>query len=442
MVRSLSTAEIIAKASRGYIKDYYVDNSYSGDRAQKLLRPNQSFDDLLSLLKDHTFNTEVNILVDAVLKEGYSIHKRGNRLEVDDEKKDTFDRKLRGYRFLKQVLLNLIVYRNGFAEPVVRNGRPDELHVLETTEMNINVDEHGEILGYTQIHSTGPFQPKQVVFFSPEEAIHIAPSRITTNPWGYVDTRSIRHIVEAKAALEDYIADLFKQNRFRDMWVIKNSTSTDQVKNFISSIKEGKIYPDKDIVVEGDVEQKQLRSMADFQYMLSLLDEYKRMIREFLRVPPIMSGGADNKSTGEFQVRYAFDNTVVSWQKLLEDELTYELFPRLGWSQYQISFNTIDKPSEKAAIEQAVQLKGLGFNDKTVHEYLLLKGVSLPSDAHIKTLEERQAEQESMAVSDNKIIGQKLQNMNAPSRKPRDKSLVDKNVSEKRETRQEQVTGK
>jgi hypothetical protein len=313
--------------------------------------------------------------------------------------------------------------------------------------MNVNVDEHGEILGFTQTHYSGPVTTmgaakKQVVFFTPEEAIHIAPSRITTNPWGYVDTRSIKPIVEAKLALENYISGLFRDNKFRDLWVIQNAKSPDQVKNFISSIKEGKLYPDKDIVVEGEIEQKQLRSMADFQFMLQLHSEYKSLIREFLRVPPLMTGESDNKSSGEFQVRYAFDNTVVSWHRTLADEITNELFPLMGWEGFELRFNALDKPSQKNAIEMAVQLKGLGYNDETIHKFLIINGVKLPKEAAIKTPEEIAKEQETMMQSDNAIIGQKLQNMNAPSRKPRSKSKIDTNLQENVETRQEQKTGK
>ena len=443
MVRSISTQDIIAKASQGYIKDYYVDSLSAAPPLKNLLRPLEDFDRLKELLKDHTFNSNVNILVDAIMKEGFIITERDDIGKRDTSKEHEFNKKYRAFKLLKQLLLNLIVYRNSFVEVVRRNGRADEVHMLETTEMNINVTEHGEVLGYTQIHSSGPYnQGKQYVFFEPDEAIHIAPSRITTNPWGYVDTQAIEQVVNAKSALEDYIINLFKQNKFRDVWFLKNASSPDQVKNMISSLKEGKIYPNKDIVIQGDAEQKQLRSSQEIQYLLTLYDNYEEQIRKFLRVPPIMNGDTDSKSSGEFQVRYAFDNTVIAWHRLLEDELTYELFPLLGWSTSRIIFLSIDKPSIKASIENAVQLKGLGYDDDTIHRYLVLNRVNLPANAHIKTAEEKAEEQEQMMSKDNDILDKKLQNMNAESRKPRDKSLTDKNVVEDRETREEQVVGK
>lgn len=448
MVRSLSNSEIVAKASRGYIKDYYVDSSWGTNSAlSKLLRPSESFDVLLNLMKDHTFNTEVNVLVDAIMKEGYHIHKKGKPVERSPEKEAQFANDFRGYRLLKQIFLNLIVYRNCFVENVKKDGQTTELHTLETTEMNINVTPHGEILGYTQLHASGPFNPQgQPVFFSPEEAIHISPSRITTNPWGFVDTQAIYGIVDAKAKLENYIANLFNQNKFRDVWIMQKSSSSEQVKNFVAALKEGALHPTKDIVVEGEIEQKQLRSMTDFQYMLSLLNSYKDAIREFLRVPPIMTGdvGSSNKSSSEFQVRYAFDNTVISWHRVVEDEFTHELFPIMGgdWADYEIKFNPLDKTSEKTSIEMAVQLKGLGFKSEDIVGFLLLKGINLPEGASIKTPEEMAKEQEVLMGPQNAILGQKLQNMNAKSRQPTDKSKMNSNKVETKTTRQEQVTGK
>ena len=203
----------------------------------------------------------------------------------------------------------------------------------------------------------------------------------------------------------------------------------------MDSILQARLNPTKDIVVEGDIEQKQLRDMADFEYMLKLHENYKSMIREFLRVPPIMIGDSTSKSTGEFQVRYSFDNTTRAWQRIIEDEFTNELFPLLGWSTSRLLFFNSDIPNEEKFISMAVQLKGLGYTNDSIHAFLHLKGVELPHNAKIEDIEEEQPQ-------DNKIINQKLQNMNAESRKPTDKSLVDTNVSSDVTTRDEQVIGK
>lgn len=455
MAKFINPEEIISKASRGYIADYYATGLEGGlpkvDRG--LLRPKQNLHDLKELMKDSTFNTEVNVIVDAIMKKGYKIVKRSDKTKRVEEKENKFNRDYRGYQLLRSIFLNLLVYRNTFAEIEFKGKTVENLHLLETPEMNINITPHGEIIGYTQIHESGPMVPSvldsytkkrppaQMVFFEPEECLHIAPSKLSTNPWGYVDTRSVKRIVNSKIYLENYIDNLFLNNRFRDLFIIKNATSKDQVKSFVESLKHGVRYPDKDIVVEGDIEQKQLRDMKDIEMVLKLHEEYKIMIREFLRVPPLMTGDTgSNKSTGEFEVRYAFDNTVVSWQKIVEDEFNNELFPRMGWGEYIIQFFPVDKLDESKAIEMAVQLKGLGYDDNTINKFLINKGVELPTDAKIEKPEI--LPQEGNQQGTNSTLKQSLQNKNAPSRKARDKTVDKVNIMEKRETRQDQIIGK
>lgn len=453
MILKKNSSEDIAKASKGYIKDYYVDGSHGQKESKGLLRPTKPFNDLLDLMEDSTFNTEVNVIVDAIMKEGYKIVDKKDSSQRASDKELELEEKYRFSKLLRSIFLNILVYRNSFVEIEYKGRKAKKLHLLETTEMNINVDPHGDILGYTQIHESGPVgglfgfaqrNNKQSIFFEPEEVIHISPSRITTNPWGYVDTRSIKNIIDAKQYIEQYIFELFKDNKFRDIYIIKSATSKDQVKNFLEALKQGKLYPNKDLALEGDVEHKQLRDMKDFDHLLKLLENYKAMIREFLRVPPLMVGDVgSNKSTGEFEVRYAFDNTVRSWQKVIEDEINYELFPLIGYSKYKMVHFPLDKPSEKNAIEMAQQLKGLGYSNDSIHKFLLEKGVALPEDAKIEEPrpEDIQGQGEDVPSS-NKQLKQALQNKNAPSRKPRNKTVDNRNIAEDKETREEQIVGK
>jgi len=448
LVQKKTKEEIISKASRSLIKDYYVQGTgkpTKGDPNKSLLKPKQAFFDLLALMEDSTFNTEVNVLVDAIMKNGWKIVDIDDPTKRDTKKEKKLETEFRFTRLLRSLYLNLLVYRNTFLEIEYKGKKPKNLHLLETTEMNINVSPHGEILGYTQIHQSGPtLQDKHEIFFNSDEALHIAPSRITTNPWGFVDTRSIKSVVSTKAYLEGYIENLFRENKFRDVWNIENASSTDQVRNFVESLKHGRAYPNKDLVIEGDITYGTLRDTKILQDLMDLHNDYKSMIREFLRVPPLMTGDVgSNKSTGEFEVRFAFDNSVRAWQNIVEDEINNELFTILGWGNLKFQHFPLDKPNETKIIEQAVQLKGLGYDDITINKYLYLKGVELPAGAKIKTPEEIGAEAEAkMGPSNEEVLNQTLQNKNAPSRKEVVKSVDNNKTKEDKTTRDEQMIGK
>jgi len=436
LAKFIDEQEIIAKASKGFIKDYYSSGTYPSGK-KTVMKPTRDLSILTSLMKDSTFNTEVNVLVDGIMNKTFKIVDRKNITKRDVDKELTFERQHRSFKLIRQILLNLLVYRNSFIEIEYKNNSPYKLNPLETTQMDIDVTPHGEILGYVQEVLNG-FSDKSYVNFSNDECVHISPSKLSNNPWGYTDTQSIENVVAAKIQLEDYINHLFETNSFRNIWNIKKATGSTQVKNFMDSILQARANPNKDIVVEGDIEQKQLRNMDDFEYMLRLHENYKSMIREFLRVPPIMVGDSTSKSTGEFQVRYSFSNTVRAWQRIIEDEFTNEVFPLLGWSTSRLLFFNSDVPNEEKYISMAVQLKGLGYTNDSINEFLLLKGVELPANAEIEEIE-APVEGDN---PDNPIINQKLQNMNAPSRKASDKSQVDKKMASDVTTREEQIIGK
>jgi len=443
MAKILNKDEIIAKASKGYIADYYASSSPTGKKKQNQLKPVEALNDLATLMLDSTFNTEVNVIADGVLKKNFRIVSRKDITQRDIDKELEFERKYKGFENTHYALLQLLIYRNFFQEVEYKRGKPYALHPLETTQMEINITPHGDVKGYTQVVTntsiSNNYAASQEVRFKPKECVHSTASRITTNPWGFVDNRSIAPIIEAKKRIENYLNDLFVNNKFRDVWNIQDATSEQQVKNFIESIRSGKYNPDKDIVVEGNITQKKLSDATDFQYFINLQEDYKSMIREFLRVPAIMVGGSTGKSDGEFQVRYAFDNTIKAWQRILTNHYTNKVFPLLGWGKHRLMFLNNDVPNEEKFISMAVNLKGLGYDDETIHSFLIGKGVEMPDKAKFVEIEE--VEEEGSQEGD-KILKQKQQNMNAESRKPRDKSSVDTNLNEDKETRDEQIVGK
>ena len=435
MVTKISEQDLLAKASKGLIKDYYSIGK------ERVLQKRDDFADLKGLLSDSTFNSQVNALTNAILKGGFRINKAGdvNNRELDKENKF---RKYGWWKIKRHLCTVLITYRNAFIE--IKKGNPRELHVLETTQMEIRSDEHGDILGYLQRvevpSNISSFQQKnslgerEYIPFSEEEVVHIPVTKIDTNPWGYIDTRTIKDLIVAKTELEAYIALQISENRYRDIYILKNASGVEQVKNFVHALKESRLRTDKDIVVEGDVEQKQLRDMADIDHMITLYDSYVEAIREFLTLPSVITGGDTEKSSAEFQVRYGYDNTVEGWRSLIADYITHDMFPKLSWEGSEFSFDRTDKIDEKNIIQNAVQLQSIGFDSDTIQRYLIESGVNIPAGAEI---EEPEPDDPLADAGD-----QTSANLNSPSRQPASETTVGKDLALDNSTREDQIVGK
>lgn len=431
MAKTIENAELIAKASKGYISDYYTSSAVHGKKSDDL-KPEIDLNSLKLLMYDDTFNSEVNTLVDAVTKKDFKIIDWDDLLKREISREKKLIKKFNYLKLTKKVLMNLIVYRNAFIELDYKGDRVDNLHLLETPEMSININPHGEVKGFTQepigVNNAEP------VTWSTNECVHVSTTHLGTNPWGFTDTRAIENIVSTKARMETYIDKLFKDNKFRNLWNIVKPSGTQQVKNFIDSIRQGKDYPEKDVVIEGEVTQKQLQTMDNFEPWLNMYREYKDSIRKFLRLPAIMSGGEGSKSSAEFQIRAGLENTVRGWQKIIEDAYSIDIFPLLGWDSSRLKYFLNDVPNEEKFISMAVQLKGLGYDNDSVNRFLHNKNVEMPDG--MKMVEPEETE------DSNNILDQSLQNKNAPSRKSSDKSLEITNNDEDVTTREDQIVGK
>ena len=157
-----------------------------------------------------------------------------------------------------------------------------------------------------------------------------------------------------------------------------------------------------------------------------MLNYTRQQILTLLRVPPIIAGIPDNsnRSNSEIQARKAFDGRIISIQTDLADELSWELFPLLGWEKADFKFAPIDKRAEKDDIEIIVALKGIGLDDKSLLTYIKSVGIQLPEGAKIEKIQP--------------VVG-----LGNDNKKPEDKDKAPEHkTGEDSTTREKQLTGR
>ena len=142
IIRSIDTIE---RASRGLIRGWNSPQSPTPDKPR--------LDTVFSVYrKEPTLNSAIKAIADEIIKNGFHIKTKNKqlkeRIEKDLKEKYRFD------RILRKLIYNLLIYGNVFVEIVYDKETPKEMHILETTEMEILSDEHGEVRGYIQKHDT------------------------------------------------------------------------------------------------------------------------------------------------------------------------------------------------------------------------------------------------------------------------------------------------
>ena len=331
------------------------------------------------VLSDPDAQGAVRIVVNALIKNGYHLE-GGTNPEVYEQRLES---KYRFRRFLRSALWDLSIFGNVFVELVGKNtdgsGPVTELNLLEVPYVEIIEDETGVVQGYRVSSPKGD----RTVEFSKEQVAHLAWDRVSGHNWGLSPFQSLINVLRAKGSLQSYIDWLVETNQFRTHFNLETGTK-EQVKDFIGSIEASKKDPRKALVTQGKVKAEALRDYSDLKELLGVLHYYSNEINLVNQVSPIQAGIVEgtNRSSGDVQVRFNFMNNIQAKQEAFEDELKYELLPRLPDvpNVYTIRLNTADFKSELDLIGTAEKLYNMGADMPKVNEWLVSRGVDIPSD--------------------------------------------------------------
>jgi len=363
MVNRKSTVQ---KASKGVIEGYYNDtNVFNPKDISNGLMPHFDRNKALkSVRKDSIVLASLNTLVDKSLDKGYNIFKDTN------QKNEFLTKKLNELKFrrlLRPVFYNLFAYGNVFIENVKDgNDNIKELHILETTITQPVANSHGEILGYTQSEGDNGKTP----FWKPEEVTHIALTKLTTGIWGELDIESIYTSVLIKEYVYSYLGWLFGTNQFKSFYNIEEANS-DQIKEFLSFVKKAEGNIQKPVIARGKINHQILRDFSDGETILNLLNKCDANILSLMQVPPILIGlpGDSNRSNSDSQER-SFFTRINAVQKVVEDEVSFDLFEKIGYKNNYLKFNNLKDVDIGQLLEQAERMKLIGFKSNKVEEFL------------------------------------------------------------------------
>jgi hypothetical protein len=363
--------ETVANAnSSGLIKDFYSKSS--------------ALNRTLGRKADFNVNTALKIIKNDPVIKGAMITMTDRVMEtpwqivgVDKRsKKVTLERQLEDLRFntlLRKVIMNMVLYGNAFVEVVKKKGKVTDLNILETTHMEILSKDNGDITGYQQVVGGVKGSP---ILWNPEQVVHFKLTEITTNVWGEVDIESIYDTVLIKDGVRNWIRWFFQTNQSRGFYNIKSANST-KVKDFLSHLKASEQDLTKPIIAQGEVTFQILRSFAEEgKSMQDVMLWCDTQMLALLQVPPIAIGFPDQSGrSNSVEQNAALSTRIKSVHNILEDTITYELFPRMGNNKVYFEFGTLDNKSMKSIMETVKIMRDAGMTDEAVTEWLITENI-------------------------------------------------------------------
>ena len=336
---------------------------------------------------DPVVQTGTTVRSDAILSSGYTIEGSKSAKKSAEEllKKIKFD-----YFFLEQVTLNALLYQHVFIE-IERNGKgaPTALHVLETPYMEINADEHGDILGYTQRGENG-----QEVKFPVDDIAYAKFNSVSSSVWGEIMLSSLGKTLTSKNQIEKFIEALAITNSWRS--VLNTNMTDDNIGEFMSYYASAQTDATMPLVLKrgantnkDDTSFDVLRDPAELKEFLGTLDYFRSQALMALKVPPIMVGLTDNsnRSNSDGQMT-SFSIANQSSRKKLDDIFNNNLFPKIGLTNVVFSWNPIDNRSEKEDLEIAEKLMNMGAEPDMIEQFLRDSGLELPEGKLFKEPEQ------------------------------------------------------
>ena len=369
------------RASMGIVKDYIRPVGSAQTQS-----PPQDYEILLDMARnDPILWTAIELTVDMVTSNGFDFFAKEDNDKLLEDAREMFYETLDFDQVLKNLLWQFLLYGDAYMEIIKENGKITELHPLETIEMNIRFDKHGEIEKYVQIPN-GTRDEKQFVNFEPDKIIHFRLHWIGSQVYSYNPFNPLIKSFNTKLFANDFLQGLFRNLHPKIIYFLKNA-NRQQRSDFIENIRQAKTNPAIDIVGSGEAEANLLQYTFDGG-LLGILEYLRTEVLMITRVPKMWLGISDgaNRSSAEAAL-IPFETRIKKIHKEIASVLNRELMESLGFKELEFKFNPISLMDEKAIFTNAQTLMGLNIQTEKVHPvitYLKNKGVQLPNDAKIE----------------------------------------------------------
>jgi hypothetical protein len=421
---------VVDQAGKGFGRD--AISSVSGRKGSVGITPEYPlYKAKYHVQNDETLYGAIVTKVDATVNNGWFLTGT-NKQELERARKLFSKRKFTS-SVLRPLCYSLYLNGNSFVEVVADDDDGDPgMYIVETSQVEIYDESgHGIATKYVQ-RVTGDVTP---VEWTPEEMVHFRLDRFNTSLWAEVPVRPLEKYLELKKEVKAHLYRLFKSNAFRSVISFPEKTVDEDVNRSIAEYKLAAKDPNRPFLWFGGVEQSVLQDFKDGPQFIEVINLCDHAMLVQLQVPPIMAGvpDASGRASGEQQTYKAFNTHIRSAMNTLQEIISSELLPKLGFKSVQFHFNELDAKSEKDIMEMAVQLKALGAKPDKFTAWLQGQGIAVDDDFFDPEFFQspvQQSKQEQNAISNKS---------GAPSRKGANGARKSIGTGSESSTREDQI---
>jgi len=408
-----NSKEASLRASLGIVKDYYttVGNDVISNS------PNPTQQEMDAYLEIYEADAIIAGAIDTVGEEAV---KNGGYFIGSDSAIKTADKKFEELDFLNVAEIHVKtqhIFGDSFVElKSGDDGEPvKEIHNLETTEMWIGYDRHGDIKRYAQRPQNLDSSKKwsDVNFaetWDPENVVFLPLKRIGSKVRSYSPLAPARKGIIARAYGNEFIKSTFQNFRPQTILSIENNMSTPQVDALVSAIRAADKDPSKKILNVGGELKVNTTGMYDFKRdIIDILNYMRQEVLTVTKVPGIYVGitSDSNRGVGEFQAN-AFQSHLLRLQRDIE-KLANLILEKSG-IKAKFKMRPPSIKSQTDIIDQAKKLRDMGYGDDIITPFLYENGISIPNNAKFE-------EQNEVSMDD------------MPSREASDKTVLEKGAN-------------
>ncbi|MCX5784577.1 MAG: phage portal protein [Elusimicrobia bacterium] len=245
---------------------------------------------------------------------------------------------------LDDIARDVYVFGNAFLEVVYgADGKPRELWNLDATTMRVIADEHGTITGYIQVPRSQPGK----VEFTPREVIHFKLGTKGATLYGLSPLASLILPVTVDKYAQIYNRAFFLNGaKIRGAFIMKDATPEQVERNreYMEARVKNPDMAHSDLVMEGDIEFKQISTTQKDMEFLELREFTRNEILAVYGVPPskvsIIETGNIGAGSGDQQTATFYDETISPFQMRLAEKLTKHVIRQgFGINDWSFQFN-------------------------------------------------------------------------------------------------------